>query len=358
MSSPTRFRVALLGCGRIAHVHAGYLRQVPEVDFVGACDLEASLREAFTARWQVPTYAEIDELLAASQPDVVHLLTPPATHPRLAVELLQRGVHLMVEKPMAFSVAEADAMVQAAQIAGRLITVDHNRWFDPVVQRARHLLESGRLGSLVGVEVFAGAAVGEADLPSAEHWKASLPGGILYDLAPHPVYLLLGFLGDVKDLQVVHRSDANGHLEEVRAIIDGTRCLGSLTISANTRPFANRISLYGSNMSAEVNLNNMTLIVRQTRQVPKLVGKVLPNLDEAAQLLRATLQNGAEFVTGRQRFFPGMGLHFRELYRALSEGRPAPVSARDGRNAVWLLQEIWKRCGVSMVPGPGRVASK
>ena len=350
MDSPTRFRVALLGCGRIAHVHAGYLRQVPEVDFIGACDLDAASREGFTARWQVPTYADLDELLAAGQPDIIHLLTPPSTHPRLAIELVERGVHLLVEKPMAFSVVEADSMVDAAQRCGKLLTVDHNRWFDPVVQQARRLVDAGRLGTLVGVDVFAGAAVGEADLPGADHWKAALPGGILYDLAPHPIYLLLGFVGEVKDLSVVYRADQNRHLEEVRAVVDGTRCLGSVTISANTRPFANRVVLYGSETTAEVNLNNMTLIVRRTRQVPKLIGKVLPNLDEAAQLVRSTVRNGVEFVTGRQRFFPGMGLHFQELYRALAAGEPAPVSARDGRNAVWLLQEIWERCGVSMTP--------
>src|SRR5512140_2051297 len=162
MSSATRIRVALLGCGRIAHVHAGYLRQVPEVEFVGACDLDANSREAFTARWQLPPFADIDELLAAAQPDVVHVLTPPATHAKLAIELMHAGLHVLVEKPMALTVADADAMVAAARRTGRMLTVDHNRWFDPVMERARALLEAGRLGSLVGVDVFAGAAAGEA----------------------------------------------------------------------------------------------------------------------------------------------------------------------------------------------------
>jgi predicted dehydrogenase len=358
MRSATRFRVALLGCGRIAHVHAGYLRQVPEVDFVGACDLQSASREAFTSRWQVPTYADIDELLAAGQPDVVHILTPPATHPRLAIELLNAGLHVLVEKPMALTLSEADAMVEAARGSGRVLTVDHNRWFDPVMLQARALLDSGRLGTLVGVDVFAGAAVGEADLPSADHWKASLPGGILYDLAPHPVYLLLGFVGAIGGVQVVHRADAEGHLEELRAVVDGARCLGGLTISSATRPFSNRVTLYGSEMTAEVNLNNMTVITRRTRQVPKLIGKVLPNLDEAAQLIRATVHNGFDFITGRQRFYPGMGLHFRELYRALAEGRPAPVSAEDGRNCVWLLEQLWEHCGVAMTTMPRQVAKE
>ncbi len=351
-----RIRVALLGCGRIAHVHAGYLRQVPEVEFVGAADLDAAGREAFTRRWQLPTFSDPEELLAAAQPDVVHVLTPPATHAALAVELLQAGVHVLIEKPMALTVADADLMVAAARRTGRLLTVDHNRWFDPVMQGARALLQNGELGTLIGVDVFAGAAAGESDLPAEGHWKASLPGGILYDLAPHPVYLLAGFVGPVHQLHVVRRSDADGRVEELRAVVDGERATGTLTISLATRPPMNRVTLYGSEMTVEANLNNMTLLRRRTRKAPKLIGKVLPNLDEAAQLVNATIGNTIDFLRGRQRFYPGMGAHFRHLYRALATGQPPPVSAEDGRAVVALLQQLWEDGGNSVESELPRVA--
>ncbi len=349
MLSTRRFRVALVGCGRIAQVQCGYLRQLPQVEVVGACDLSRESREVFAARWQVPTYIDIDELLSAAQPDVVHVLTPPATHAALAIQLLEAGVHVLVEKPMALTVAEADAMLATAQRTQRVLTADHNRWFDPVVQQARSLLDSGQLGSLVGVEVFQGAAAGEAEAPAGQtgHWSVELPGGILHNLAPHPVYLLRGFIGAVEDLRVVARAES-GRLREVRAIIRGERALGGLTISLRTQPFMNRLVLYGTAMTAEVNLNNMTLIVRRERHVPKMVGKVLPNIDEAFQLVRATVINTIDFIRGRQRYYPGMGIHFRALYEALAKGQPPPVSAEDGREAVWLMEEIWQQAGVPM----------
>ncbi len=348
MDTATRSRVALVGCGRIANTHCGYLRQLPQVELVGACDVSRESREAFAARWQLPTYADVDELLAASQPHVVHVVTPPATHARLAVQLLDAGVHVLVEKPMALTVAEADQMLAASRRAGRYLTVDHNRWFDPVVQHARALLESGRLGALIGVEVFQGAAAGEAEIPGGNdgHWKAALPGGALYDLAPHPAYLLRGFVGAIEKLHVLTRAGEGGQLRELRAIVEGARALGGMTISLETQPFMNRVTLFGSCMTAEVNLNNMTLVLRRTRQVPKLIGKVLPNIDEALQLLRATLHNGIEFLRGRQRYYPGMGVHFRALYQALAEGNPPPVKCEEGREAVWLLQKMWEQAGV------------
>jgi len=359
MSTATRLRVALVGCGRIAQTHCGYLRQIPQVELVGACDVNPAGREAFTNRWQRPTYADIDELLAAAQPHVVHVVTPPATHAPLAVQLLESGVHVLVEKPFALSTAEADRMVAAARRHGRHLTANHNRWFDPVVQQARALLDSGALGELVGVEVFQGAAAGEADAPPGPdaHWSSRLPGGVLYNLAPHPTYLLRNFVGAVDQLQVVARSDAQDRLQELRVVVAGARALGGLTISLHAQPFMNRLTLLGSRLSAEVNLNNMTLVVRRTRKVPKMVGKVLPNLDEAAQLVRATVVNTIEFIRGRQRYYPGMGIHFRTLYANLAAGKAPPVSAEEAREAVQLLERIWAQAGVSIEPTLRRAAN-
>jgi predicted dehydrogenase len=350
MMNTPRLRVALVGCGRIAQTHCGYLRQLPQVELVGACDVNPAVREAFTSRWQLPSYADVDELLSAAQPHVAHVVTPPATHAAVAIQLLNAGVHVLVEKPMALTVAAAGDMRTAARRNGRHLTVNHNRWFDPVVQQARALLNSGALGMLVGVEVFQGAAAGEVDAPAghAAHWSTELPGGILYNLAPHPVYMLRGFVGSIEHVDVLARRDAHGRLCELRAIVAGESALGGLTISLQARPFMNRLTLLGTQMTAEVNLNNMTLITRRTRQAPKLVGKVLPNLDEALQLVRATVRNSIEFVRGRQRYFPGMGVHFGALYRALAGGAAPPVSADDGYEAVALQQRIWEQAGVSV----------
>ena len=337
-----QIRVALVGCGRIAHVHAGYLRQTPHVEFVGACDLDVAARETFARRWQVPTYLDVDELLAAGQPDAVHVVTPPATHAPLARELLAAGVHVMGEEPMARATPAAAETVAAAQAAGRHLTVDHNRWFDPVIVAARELLASGGLGELSGVDVFQGAPLAEASAAGRDgHWTTGLPGGSLYDSAPHPAYLLRGFVGPVADVRVVARHTQAGVVEELRAVVAAEKALGTFSLCSRSQPIMNRVILYGTAATADVNLNNMTMIVRRNRKVPKIVGKVLPNLEEAAQLVRATIVNGIEFIRGRQRFYPGMGVHFRELYAALAAGQPPPVSAEEGRDVMRLLEDIW-----------------
>lgn len=331
-----RVRVGLIGCGRIARVHRAYLKGIPQVELVGVCDTDAAARAAFAREGGgLAEFATAAELVERGRPDVVHVLTPPATHAPLAIELLRAGVHVLVEKPLALHTAEADQVLAAARAAGRWVSVDHNRWFDPVVQQAAFAAESGRLGTLVGVEAFQGAEAGEADkLDDLSHWSARLPGGVLNNLASHPLYLVRRFAGPLRDVHVVARRAAAGQLEEVRLIGDGERALGAVTLSLRAQPFMNRLTLLGTTASLDVNLNNMTLVLRQPRRLPKLIGKVYPNFDEARQLVTATVRNTIAYVTGRQRFYPGIGLHLRALYAAVAAGEPPPVSAAEGRDVV------------------------
>jgi predicted dehydrogenase len=340
--------VALVGCGRIARVHRSYLAELPEVELVGLCDVDETARQAFAAEVNLPAYGTLSELVSQAKPQVVHVLTPPATHAPLALELLNAGVNVLVEKPLALTTREADSVLDAARRAGRWVSVDHNRWFDPVVQEAAHAVTAGRLGKLVGVEVFQGADAGEAEklASGSAHWSMQLPGGALHNLAPHPLYLMRRFAGRTTELHVVARATNTGQLEEVRVAALGEIAPALVTISLYTQPFMNRLTLLGSEASMEVNLNNMTLIERRPRRLPKLVGKVWPNLSEAGQLVAATMRNGIAFAAGRQRFYPGIGAHLKALYTSVVRGGPPPVEAEEGRDIVAWYDEILAQAGV------------
>jgi predicted dehydrogenase len=264
------------------------------------------------------------------------------------MELLAAGVNVLLEKPMALDAAEADQVIAAARRAGRWVTVDHNRWFDPVVQDAARAVDYARLGRLVGVEVFQGAEPGESDTPgSAADWRTRLPGGLLANLASHPLYLMRRFAGPARELQVLARCSGRGQLEEVRLIANGENALGAVTMSMRAQPFMNRLTLLGTKASLEVNLNNMTLIERRPRRLPKLVGKVWPNLSEAVQLSTATVRNAIAYATGKQRFYPGIGRHLATLYASVSQGGDPPVSAAEGRDVVAWYDEILRQGGAA-----------
>lgn len=355
MTERSRVRVALVGCGRIARVHRSYLEGITQAEIVGVCDVDAVARGAFLQGSSIPGFGSIEAMMGEGRPDVVHVLTPPRTHAPLAIALLEAGANVLVEKPLAMSTGEAKEVLASAARAGKWVSVDHNRYFDPVVQRAVIAVESGRLGELVGVEVFQGAEVGEAEkmLNPSDDWRVNLPGGILHNLASHPLYLMRRFAGPVKTLKVLASELAPGKLSEVRITAEGERCLASVAMSVRTKPFMNRLSLHGTEASIEVNLNNMTFLERRTRKLPKLLGKVWPNLDEARQLLGSTVANTVAYVSGRQRFYPGIGAHLEQLYASVAGGGLPPVSAEEGMDVVDWYDRILDAAGIALPPSKG-----
>lgn len=333
-------RVGVVGGGVIAATHIPYIRKAGGV-VVGVADLSAVRANDIADRFALRSiYRSVADLIERERPDVVHVLTPPHTHAEVTVAALERGVHVLVEKPMANTSAEAERMLNAAHRGGALLTVDHNRLFDPVMLEARRLVAEGKLGDIVGVESF------QAGTASERPWLDRLPGGGIGDLVPHPLYLQLAFLGRVRDLRVLAASGAEGRLDEVRVLMQGEEGVpGVLTISTRARPQLNTLKLYGTQMTVEVNLNNMTLVRRRDYAAPKVIAKSLPNLDEAWTLTRQTFVNAVNFLRGRVRYYPGMGTLIERFYAAIRGGGSPPVSVAEGAEVVRVTEEIWRAAG-------------
>src|SRR4051812_44325045 len=105
--------IALIGCGKVGHIHAQALRQLPDVKLAAVCDAQRERAEAFAATYGGRAFADVAELLAA-RPDAVLIATPHPLHAGPAVQAARAGVHVLVEKPLAASLADCDAMIAAA----------------------------------------------------------------------------------------------------------------------------------------------------------------------------------------------------------------------------------------------------
>lgn len=143
--------IALVGCGRIAKRHAELLgqQQIANARLVAVCDAQAERAAAFATRYEVPGYTSLQEMLARTDIDVVSVLTPSGMHAEHAIAVARSGRHVIVEKPMALTLVDADAMVAACEQAGvQLFVVKQNRLNVPVV-KAREALDAGRFGQLV-----------------------------------------------------------------------------------------------------------------------------------------------------------------------------------------------------------------
>ncbi len=350
-SSP--LKVGIVGCGIIANTHIPYIRKAGGV-LVAVADTSSARANDLADRLGVSrVYLSLEDLLEVEKPDVVHVLTPPHTHAAVARTAIDRGVHTLIEKPMTLDPDEAAELARAAEERQVLLTVDHNRLFDPVMLKARHLADSGALGEVVSVESYQAGSASQRD------WISSLGGGGLGDLIPHPLYLQLAFMGGVKRIDArAFRLDGDTAAEsdELRVLMEGERCSGVLIISQNARPALNTLRICGTRMTIEVNLNNMTIVKRREYNVPKVIGKSLPNLDESRQLLQQTFSNTVNFLRGKVRYYPGMGNLIKRFYDAISQGTAPPVTAEEGVEVVRVTKDIWDAAVAVAEPGSSREA--
>jgi 2-alkyl-3-oxoalkanoate reductase len=327
--STTPTRVGLIGCGRIAAVHLRHLRALPDVRVVGVCDVDGARARGFAADAGIEHgFADPTELFRFGV-DAVHVLTPPTTHADTAITALEHGVHVLVEKPMATTGAEARRMQAAAEAAGRILCVDHNRLFDPVILVARRMVEAGELGNLLSVEAYQGVNVQEGG-------PAAAPLAMWLNLAPHPLYLLRAFMGDITAWHVVARP-----VGEMRAVLQGTRALGTLCFSPGASPYLNALALYGTKATLHIDLNTMTMLHRRVRRLPSMLAKAALNVDQAMQLVASTARTTAQVATRRMGTYPGIGQLARRFHDAVRGTGEVPVTVADGVAIVDLLEGLW-----------------
>jgi predicted dehydrogenase len=148
-------RAALVGAGAIARQHLACLGGLPGVTVEGVCDLSPAIAEATAERHGVPRwFTDHRRMLEELRPDVVHVTTPPTSHFRLAMDALEAGAHVVVEKPVTPTLAELEALAARAAERGRALVEDHNYVFNSAPQEILRRIATGELGAVVHVEVL------------------------------------------------------------------------------------------------------------------------------------------------------------------------------------------------------------
>ena len=196
-------KFALVGCGRISKRHSELLgeNQIKGVGLVAVCDKVLSKAEAISSKYGVPAYSCYHEMMQSEKVDVIVILTESGVHAANTIDLAKYGAHIVVEKPMALTLADADAMIEACDRNGvKLFVVKQNRFNVPVVQ-LRNALERGRFGKLIMGTVRVRWCRTQAYYDQ-DPWRGTwaYDGGVLTNQASHHVDLLEWMMGDVESV--------------------------------------------------------------------------------------------------------------------------------------------------------------
>ena len=195
---------ALIGCGRIAKRHAELLGtgKIKGASLVAVCDIIEEKAKLIGEKYNVPYFTDIDEMLSSKIPiDVVSILTPSGLHAEHTIKVASYKKHIVVEKPMALTLSDADEMIKNCDINGcKLFVVKQNRFNIPV-QKLREALESGRFGKLVLGTVRVRWCRTQEYYDSDE-WRGTwrYDGGVFTNQASHHIDLLEWMMGDVESV--------------------------------------------------------------------------------------------------------------------------------------------------------------
>lgn len=161
-------RVGIIGCGRISDLHAPAYLGHKNAAITAVADPDEANRTARGAAWGVPEsarHADATELLARDDVDMVEILVPHHLHLRISQQAAAAGKHISLQKPMAMSIDEADAIIAAARGGGVTLKVFENFVFYPPIQRARALIDAGEIGDVLSIRLKSAAGY------SSEGWQ-------------------------------------------------------------------------------------------------------------------------------------------------------------------------------------------
>ena len=145
-------KVAVIGVGAMGRNHARVYAEMPEVELTGVADANQQAAEAVGHRYATPAYIDYRRMLDETRPDAVTVAVPTVEHLNVAMQVIARGIHLLIEKPIAFDVEEGRQIIQEAARAGVHLMVGHIERFNPAVTALKGHLAAGELGRVFQIE--------------------------------------------------------------------------------------------------------------------------------------------------------------------------------------------------------------
>ena len=228
----SKLRVAVAGAGLIGRTHISIARASTTIELAAVVD-PSPVADAVASAASVPLFRTLDDLLNHDRPDGIVLATPNQLHVPQALQCIEAGIPCLLEKPIAPTVAEAEALVAAVDASGARLLIGHHRAHSPIMAKARAVVQSGQLGRIAGV-------MGSATFLKPDHyfddgpWRREPGGGPILINMIHEVHNLRMLCGDIVAVQAIKSHAIRGFAVEDTVAISlqfASGALGSFLLS-------------------------------------------------------------------------------------------------------------------------------
>lgn len=330
-------KYALIGCGRISLNHIEAAKN-NHLDFVAMCDIIPEAMEEKSDRFhleKVHRYTDYKEMLEKEKPELVAIATESGNHAAIALDCIAAGCHLIIEKPIALSIADADAIIKAGKEAGVVVCANHQNRFNKSVQYMRKALEAGRFGRLSHGAAHVRWNRGKGYYEQAP-WRGTWAqdGGCLMNQCIHNIDLLRWFMGDEID-EVMAYTDQLVHpyleAEDLGMALvkfsNGSYGLIEGTTNVYPRNLEETLYIFGEKGTAKA-AGTSDNIIEEWRFADEI--------DDSEEVKKRFSENPPN-VYGY-----GHTPLYADVIEAIKTGRPPLVDAEAGKRALELVLAIYK----------------
>jgi UDP-N-acetyl-2-amino-2-deoxyglucuronate dehydrogenase len=345
-----KLRTGLIGCGKVGHLHAAALRSLAESEFVAVCGRKAEKAQAFAKQYGVAAYTDVGEMVAKSKVEAVCICTPHPEHAAPTIAAARAGAHVLVEKPLASSLADCDAMLAAARASGIVLGTVYQRRFYPPCQRIHQAIVAGKLDQpVLGTAIVLGWR--DETYYRSDPWRGSWKGeggGVLINQSSHQLDLLLWYLGEVEEVFGYWANMNHPYIEvddtAVAVVRFKSGALGNIVVSNSQNPALHaRVSVHAANgASVGVQTDGGMMFVPGLSKITEAPFNDIWTIRGEEHLLPQWKDEDIRLFNSVEATEYFHRLQIEDFLRAIVEGRPPQVTGEDGRRSVELFTAIYR----------------
>lgn len=340
----------IIGTGKVAHLHAAALVNNPHSNFSAVLGRTPDRTQAFADQYGVKAFTDLEAYLRESGVQASTVCTPHPAHVDSAVAALESGMHLLIEKPLASSLEDCDAMLAAAEKGNaKLGMCCQRRYYEPVV-RVKEAIEAGKIGNpILGMVTMLGWR--DQDYYDSDPWRGTWSeegGGVLVNQAVHQLDLLLWFMGEVDQLCGMWGNLNHPGIEVEDTAVASIRfksgALGHILVSNSFNPaLFGKVSVLG-NTGAKVGVQTdggqMFIAGMAAIEEPPLNDFwTVPGEEQLLEEFRAEDTQRFKEINAMEYYHY---LQISDFIEAVENDRDPSVTGQEGRNAVELFTAIYR----------------
>jgi UDP-N-acetyl-2-amino-2-deoxyglucuronate dehydrogenase len=344
------YKIGILGCGKVAHLHAKAILEIPDAELAAVWSRSKITAETFAVQYNTKSYRSITKMISENHIDLVIVCTPHPFHKNPTIEAALAGANVLVEKPLASTLADCDEMITTCRNNEvKLGVISQRRWYAPTI-RVKQAIEDGKIGKpVLGTTTM--LSWRDKAYYDADEWRGTWDmegGGVLVNQAPHQLDVLLWMMGDIDEVYGIWRN-----LNHPYIMVDDTAIaiikfknggIGNVLVSNSQKPgMYGKVHVHGENgSSVGVQTEGGAMFIAGMTGISEPPVNDMWTIPGEEHLLEQWKKEDSEFFRKIDATVYYIKEQIVDFIEALKQNREPLVTGGQGRKTVELFTAIYR----------------